>query len=104
MAAVGGVLVGLGLGVTIGRRGEARRRIERTRIEAAVRANVVPVLEARADELGVPRPKDDVDPVASAVTLAEAIRRHDVRRELPFNDTVSLAARDLNEPSPESLS
>ena len=50
LAAVGGVLVGLGLGVTIGRRGEARRRIERTRIEAAVRANVVPVLEARADE------------------------------------------------------
>jgi hypothetical protein len=99
LAAVGGLLVGLGLGVTIGRRGDARQRTERVRVEAAVRTSVVPVLEARAEELGVSRAPDVTDPVASAITLADAIRRHE-SRGLPYSDTVAVDKQKLSDPPP----
>jgi hypothetical protein len=102
LAAVGGLLVGLGLGVTIGRRGDARARTERVRVDAAVRTSVVPVLEARAEELGVTRSAESIDPVASAITLADAIRRHE-SRGLPYSDTVAVDKRELDAPSSESI-
>lgn len=102
LAAVGGLLVGLGLGVTIGRRGDARARTERVRLEAGVRTSVVPVLEARAEELGVTRAGASIDPVASAITLADAIRKHEARG-LPYVDTLAVDKRELDTPAPESI-
>lgn len=95
LAAVGGMLVGLGLGVTLGRRGEMRYRAEHARLEASVRTSVVPVLEARAEALGVATPEPVSGSVSTAVTLADAIRRHEARTELPYTDTLALDARAL---------
>lgn len=102
LAAVGGLLLGLGLGLTIGRRGGRAARLEREAKEARLRTVVLPVLERRASELGavggvaVDR---SADAVTAAVTLATAIQRSSTG-ELAYSDTVSMdATRITKQPS-----
>lgn len=96
MAAVGGLLLGLGLGLSIGRKNVAGLAAARDADDARIRHAVVPVLEQRVSELGLEAtatldPKSD--PVGAAVSLATAIRRSHVGRELAFSDTVEMEAQ-----------
>ncbi|MFO0695858.1 MAG: hypothetical protein U0230_20010 [Polyangiales bacterium] len=98
LAAVGGTLVGLGLGITIGRRGEERIRLERAQVDAQLGNSVIPVLVHRAEQLSLPvRPiaRDD-DPVEVAVELATSIQRFDETKNLPFSDTVDVSRSSLS--------
>ncbi|HJL19819.1 MAG TPA: hypothetical protein RMH99_29415 [Sandaracinaceae bacterium LLY-WYZ-13_1] len=73
-----------------------RRRLE---LEAKVRRAVVPVLERRADTLGIPparRGSNDDGPFVLAVALAEAIRHQEDSAELPFGDTLEVGRDELN--------
>lgn len=93
VAAVGGLLLGLGLGLSIGRRSVAPSAGDKHTTEARIRTVVLPVLERRADELGIksdPPADPHRDAVGAAVTLASAIQRSDKGRELGYSDTVEL--------------
>jgi hypothetical protein len=95
VAAVGGLLLGLGLGLSLGRRNAASVVADRDSVTARIRTAVLPVLEQRVSELGLDTAAGvdpSRDPVGAAVTLATAIRRADVGRELAFSDTVQMEA------------
>lgn len=53
VAAVGGLLLGLGLGLSIGRRNAAGVVAARDADDARIRSAVLPVLEQRVSELGI---------------------------------------------------
>jgi hypothetical protein len=96
VAAVGGLLLGLGLGLSIGRRSGGNVASDRNATEARIRTVVLPVLERRADELGLKSsppvdPKKDV--IGAAVSLASAIQRSDIGRELGLSDTVEFESK-----------
>lgn len=98
MAAVGGLVLGLGIGLATGRarvRGLVRRmRQDRARI----RASVVPVLEARAQTLGIPpaeRQSFQDDPLELAIGLSASIQRVEGDPNLAFSDTVELARAEF---------
>lgn len=100
LAALGGLVLGLGLGVLIGRRGshddaEAQRMREGV---ARLRTTVVPVLERQASLLGVPtseRGPTDGDGLEVALALGKAIQGREEREELPFSDTLEIARVEL---------
>ncbi len=101
LAAVGGLLLGLGLGLSIGRR-TARRAIDSPAADARIRAVVLPVLERRAIEVGVSVDAGldrASDPVGAAVTLATAISRAAGRGELAYSDTLQIEATRISRPA-----
>ncbi|MFK7986774.1 MAG: hypothetical protein AB8I08_12185 [Sandaracinaceae bacterium] len=98
---------GLGAGLVVsalllqGRlRGYARQRLER---DVALRRLVVPVLERRADMLGIPpasRGSDTETPYELVLTLARAIGSLEESADLPFGDTVEVSREDLQGQTP----
>jgi hypothetical protein len=97
LAAVGGLVLGLGIGLVLGRREQAARR-ELVRDRARLRANVLPVLEARAQALGLPRSErsyDTEDPVDAAVDISVTIQRLEETQNLAFSDTLELSRKEL---------
>jgi len=64
-------------------------------MQRRVRTTLMPILEERADALGLSaRDRDPVgaDPVEVALMLGEDVRRAEERQALPFSDTVELTA------------
>ena len=99
IAALGGVLVGAGLSALFMRQ-RARQQETRDRVEIEVRLRrmVVPVLERRADVLGIPpaqRGANEDGPIELALTLAHAIAIAETSGDLPFGDTVEVSKKDV---------
>lgn len=98
LAALGGMILGIGVASLASRQRERRWMRQKLELETRVRREVVPVLERRADVLGVPpaeRGSEHDGPIAVAVTLASAIRLIEESSELPFGDTVEVARKEL---------
>lgn len=102
-AGVGGLGAGLVMSALLLQRrlrGYARQRLER---DVALRRLVVPVLERRADMLGIPpsaRGPNTETPHELVLTLARAIGHLEESADLPFGDTVEVSREDLRAPSP----
>jgi len=74
-------------------------------MQQRIRSTVVPVLEGRADALGlVPdqRALETTDPLELALSLGEGILHAEERQALPFSDTVELTAGALTASAPTS--
>ncbi|HEY8431380.1 MAG TPA: hypothetical protein VIL20_23530 [Sandaracinaceae bacterium] len=98
LAALGGMILGVGVASIASRRRERRSLRQKLELEARVRREVVPVLERRAHVLRVPpaeRGNERDGPIEVAVALASAIRRIEESIELPFGDTVEVARTEL---------
>lgn len=98
LAALGGLLLGLGLGLTLGRRHEASLRRKLTLLDSGLRRSVIPVLEDRATAIGLPvaeRSRESTDPVQVSIELSTSIRRFEESQDLPFSDTLEIDARRL---------
>lgn len=98
LAAVGGLLLGGGAVALLSRRHGRRWMRQRVELETRTRREIVPVLERRADVLGIPpsaRGHDGEGPIGLAITLAQAIRTAEESTELPFGDTVEVARGDV---------
>lgn len=107
LAAVGGMAIGAGLAAMIARQRHARLTRERVELEARLRRNVIPVLERRADVLGIPpaeRGEDADGSVTLVLTLAQAIRLQEESVELPFGDTVEVDRAKLDTDRDEARS
>ena len=99
LAAAGGLVLGIGLGLAIARIRDRALALRLRRERARLRSSVVPVLEARAQQLGIPvdeRQSYDDDPVELAVGLSVSIMRVEGDPNLAFSDTVELARADLD--------
>ncbi|MDH5490750.1 MAG: hypothetical protein OEY14_02130 [Myxococcales bacterium] len=93
LAALGGLLAGIGLGLMLGRLNDGARRRQMARLEVGVRTSVLPILEGRAAALGLPageRAGSVEDPFRLVVELSSSIRRHERDTDLPFTDTVEV--------------
>jgi len=100
LAAVGGLVLGFGLGLFFGRRGERSMSKKMRRMKARMRASVLPILEGRAQQLGLPRARrgyDTEDPLEVAVDLSTSIIQYQEEQNLAFSDTVRLDKLDLDE-------
>lgn len=95
IAVAGGLFLGTGLGILLGRGtrdGGAKREL--TEHRAALANTVIPVLEEHADALGLPeheRCREIHDPMRLTVALSTSIRRHQEAKDLPFSDTLDVA-------------
>jgi type II secretory pathway component PulJ len=99
IAAVGGALLGVGIASLIAMQRDRRHVRERAQLEAKLRREIVPVLERRADHLGIPpaaRGSNDTNAVELAIALARAIRLHEESVDLPYGDTLEVSRRELN--------
>jgi len=98
-AALGRALVGAGVASLLIREGaRGRWSRERVEIETRLRRTVVPVLERRADVLGIPparRGVDDDGAIELTLTLAQAIDTVETSGDLPFGDTLEVAREDV---------
>jgi len=100
LAAVGGLVLGFGLGLFFGRRGERSMSKKMRRMKARMRASVLPILEGRAQQLGLPRERrgyDTEDPLEVAVDLSTSIIQYQEEQNLGLSDTVRLDKLDLDE-------
>ncbi len=100
LAAVGGLVLGFGLGLFFGHRSERSQAKKMRRIKARLRASVLPILEGRAQQLGLPREKrgyDTEDPLEVAVDLSNSIIQYQEEQNLAFSDTVRLDKVELDE-------
>lgn len=98
LAALGGLLLGLGLGLTLGRRRESGLRRKLTLLDSGLRRSVIPVLEDRALAIGLPvgeRSRESTDPVRVSLELSASIRRFEESQDLPFSDTLEIDAEHL---------
>lgn len=105
-AGVIGTIVGLLVGLGIGRRGMGPLRTAVGAIEASLRENVVPVVEMRARELGVVfvsiPPPDVSSPmpnptatVAHLTNLCRGIHEREQANSMALSDTVQIARSDV---------
>lgn len=81
-------------------RQHARSALER---DVALRRLVVPVLERRADMLGIPpkaRGANTDTPYDLVLTLSRAIGNLEESADLPFGDTVEVSRDDLEQRAP----
>lgn len=98
LAATGGLILGLGLGLVIARARERALSHRLRRLQARLRSTVVPVLEARAQALGIPpaeRQSYQDDPIELAVGLSASIQRVEGDPNLAFSDTVEVARAEM---------
>lgn len=99
MAALGGLLLGLGLGVGSVRRRDRRETEELARRVRELEQVAVPWLRARAELLGAPshalEPDDSRDPLAATRALLDTVQRLEREDLLPYNDTMELEAMAL---------
>ncbi|MCS6798560.1 MAG: hypothetical protein NZ898_08515 [Myxococcota bacterium] len=94
LGVTGGLVLGLGVGWIAARHMAAVARARWLLDRSRVRHGVLPVLEARADALGVHRPAADPedDPVEAAVELARRIDAVERRVEIALSDTMRAEA------------
>lgn len=93
-------MLGAGIAAYLAMQRERRWMRQRVDLEAKLRRIVVPVLERRADTLGIPpsaRGKNSDGPVALTITLASAIRDDEESGTLPFGDTLQVSRSELDE-------
>jgi len=106
VAGVVGTILGLLVGLGIGRREAARMRGTAAEIESSLRENVVPVVEMRARELGVVfvsiPPPDVSSPlpnphatVAHLGNLCRGIHEREQANSMALSDTVQIARSDV---------
>ncbi len=98
LAALGGLVLGAGMLAFLSRRRERSWTRQRVEIETRMRRDVIPVLERRADVLGIPPKKrghDSDGPVALVSILARAIRAEEESGDLPFGDTLEVSRTEL---------
>lgn len=99
LAALGGLVLGFGLGIFAGAR-RSRSVSKRVRhMKARMRGSVIPILEGRAQALGLPRAQRGYateDPLQAAVDLSTSIIQHQEAQNLGFSDTVDLLRADLD--------
>jgi len=98
LAAVGGLVLGFGLGFSLARRREQEMTRRMRRLESRIRASVIPVLEDRAQTLGVSREErasDADDAFGMAVDLSVSIQRRQENANLAFSDTLEVQRADL---------
>lgn len=94
IAVAGGLFLGTGLGIFLGRGSQGGVRRELTAHKTALSTTVIPVLEQHADALELPeneRCREISDPIRLVVALSTSIRRHQERENLPFSDTLDVA-------------
>ncbi len=99
LAAIGGLVLGFGLGLVAGRRREQGRARDLARLRSRVRASVLPVLEGRAQALGVSRSErgyDTEDPLEAVVDLSSTIQRLEDAQNMAFSDTLELSRKELD--------
>ncbi|MEM9194385.1 MAG: hypothetical protein AAGF12_34730 [Myxococcota bacterium] len=101
LAACGGLVLGFGLGMVLtrGRELDGAKRLRR--IESRVRGSVIPVLEARAMELGLTKEQRDsheTDPLELAVSLSTSIQQFEDNNNVAFSDTLEVSRAELKEP------
>lgn len=102
LAAIGGLILGFGLGMVVsrGRDPDATKRLRR--IESRVRGSVIPVLEARALALGLNKEQRDsreTDPLELAVSLSTSIQQFEEHNDVAFSDTLEVSRADLEDRS-----
>ncbi len=93
IAALGGLLVGIGIGMLLGRKRELTLRRRLTTHATELRSTVIPILEEHADKLGLPdseRCQESSNPLELTVRLSRSLGRHAEAQELPFDDTMEL--------------
>ena len=98
LAAASGLLLGLGLGFVLGRSRVTALGRRLRQLEIRARATLVPVLERRADTLGVPKHQrgiEEEDQLEAAMTLASAIEKKESAATLPFSDTLQINASEI---------
>jgi len=98
LAAVGGLVLGLGLGLGWGLRGQRRVARQLRQAHSRVRSVILPVLESRADTLGLGRSQGAVsgaDPLEQAAELSTRIEKRESSQHLAYSDTVQLDRDDL---------
>lgn len=94
LAVAGGLFLGTGLGIFLGRGRERGVQRKLTEHRTALANTVIPVLEQHADSLGLPeheRCREISDPLRLTVALSTSIRRHQEAQNLPFSDTLDVA-------------
>ena len=102
LAAFGGLVLGAGLASLALRGRERKWARERLAIEAKIRRDVIPVLERRADVLGIPsasRGRNADGAVTIMSTLARVIRDEEESGDLPFGDTLEVSRAELQRES-----
>lgn len=100
IAAAGGLALGAGVAAIWARQRQGRTHRERVELETRLRRTVIPVLERRADVLGIPpadRGEDGDGAVALTLALAQVIKTQEESAELPFGDTVEVDRKSLDE-------
>lgn len=100
LAALGGAIVGAGVMTWVSRSRERAQLRERIELEARLRRDVIPVLERRADVLGIPASQrgHNADGTGLLVsTLARAIRNEEESGDLPFGDTLDASRAELDD-------
>jgi hypothetical protein len=107
LAAVGGLLLGIGIGLAISYRRERNGARELFRMFSKLRSDVIPTLERQARLLGIARTADDSsrDALETAIEISAAIdRRASVDGGLAYSDTLEVSrSRVLNDPASASL-
>lgn len=101
LAALGGMVFGAGLATLWLRSREGSAYRQRLTIAARVRRRIVPLLEQRADQLGIPPSERGLglsDPIEVAFELARVIHSVEQSADLPFKDTVEASASSLHTP------
>lgn len=99
-AALGGLVLGAGLATFMGRQRERRWMRERVATESRLRRDVLPVLERRADTMGIPpsqRGQGVEDVVELVGELGRVIKREEESGDLPFGDTLEASRRELED-------
>lgn len=98
LAAGGCLVLGIGLGLLVGRLSERSARQRLRQVQARLRSTVVPVLESRAQAIGIPpaeRQSYQEDPIELAVGLSASIQRVEGDPNLAFSDTLEVARAEL---------
>lgn len=100
VAALGGLVLGAGIASWLGWQRERRLIRARVELEARLRRDVLPVLERRADVLGIPtsdRGHNDDGTASLVQTLARAIKLEEESHQLPFGDTLEASRAALED-------
>jgi hypothetical protein len=96
MAALGGLLLGAGLGVGLSRREVARATLAFQQRVRELDRVALPWLKARAEALGAPesvlQSTPDGTPLSETLALVEVVQRLEREDLLPFSDTMEVDA------------
>lgn len=98
LAAICGLVLGAGVASYLSMQKARRSMRWRVELETRLRRVVVPVLERRADVLGIPpseRGRNADGAIDLTLTLAQAIKTEEESAELAFGDTVEVQRSQL---------